>query len=168
MIILNLEMNKEGWWRRLNKKYSALELLDFPVKTRFKVNDSENLVEIGIVDKIKGIFTVNNKLNGFGWAKEQCIPFNELWLATEFIKIQQPVSFMDVVDSDKKCRVDHEFIESIKKNNQAETVYNSEFKKGEYLPLNYLMCILGGNSTENNIKEIIKKGKWYLEDKIDE
>lgn len=155
-----------------NKTYSAVELLDFPIGTKFKISSSGNLVEVGTVDKIKGIFTVNNK--GFCWDKEKCIPFNELWLTTEFIKILQPVSFMDVVNSNKKCKVEYGLVTTmlISKDITFDKYFIDEsfsaMQRDEYIYFDRVVLVLSKYLGAEFLRKVIKEGKWYLEDDVDE
>lgn len=62
---------------------------------------------------------------------------------------QQPVTFEEVLNSDKKCMVEH------------EKLTHETFK--EYVDFDVLMNRLSRTFFEVQLKEIIKNGKWYLE-----
>lgn len=66
--------------------------------------------------------------------------------------MEQPVTFDEVVKSDKLCRVEHELIKD-----------NPYFGKHKYRKLNEVMAILSAWFGDENLKTIIRKGKWYLE-----
>ncbi len=90
--------------------------------------------------------------------------FDFLFSNIKFIPIQKPVSFMEVVNSNKRCKVEHEYVKEIRRLSDLCFVYKLEFKKGEYMPLNYLMYALGYHCSQEDIQEIIKNGIWYLEE----
>ncbi len=81
----------------------------------------------------------------------------------KFIPIQQLVSFMEVVNSNKKCRVEHKYVEEIRAVTDLQDFYINEFRNNDCIPLNYLMHILCYHTSQEDLKEIIKEGKWYLE-----
>ncbi|GAA0115248.1 hypothetical protein [Clostridium senegalense] len=67
---------------------------------------------------------------------------------TIFKLIKQPVTFEEVLNSEKRCKVEHELL-------------HEQF---EYQPLDNLMYYLSYSYYENDFKQILKEGKWYLED----
>lgn len=154
----------------MSKKLNIIEAMKMPIGTEFEVEfDGEKIPNNTMIVSLDFVGTKEYKTIDWKCHPNDSFmrPFDFL-INGVFIPIQQPVSFMEVVNSEKRCRVEHRFMKEIKNKNVIETVYNSEFEKGAYLPLNYLMCILGGNNIASDLKQIIKEGKWYLEDKIDE
>lgn len=63
---------------------------------------------------------------------------------------QQPVTFEEVLNSDKRCRVEYAFDNGI----EVET---------EYDDFDIITCELSTDFEAEQLKEIIKNGKWYLE-----
>ncbi|WP_243187077.1 hypothetical protein [Clostridium botulinum] len=88
----------------------------------------------------------------------------EMWTLVE-----EPVSLMEMLNSDGKCRVEHELID---KNLQDEISTTDEItlkdyenlKANKYMPLHNLMSVLPWILNSQNFKEVIKNGKWYLEE----
>jgi hypothetical protein len=78
-----------------------------------------------------------------------------------FKKIQQPVSFMEVVNSNKKCRVEHTFIDNYSMCDNS--LIRSMYKK-EYVGLGIVLEGLSKFYNSICLKEIIKNGKWYIEE----
>lgn len=76
-------------------------------------------------------------------------------------KVQEPVSFMDAVNSDKRCRVEHKLIDGY------YSIHTSQ-PFGKYLydyhKLYIHMHALSEVFNDEKFKDIIKNGKWYLEE----
>jgi len=85
-----------------------------------------------------------------------------------FMPIQQPVSFIEVVNSDKKCRVEHELVQKGLNGNVMDIYWAESFKRGEFIPFNFLMNIISYYLGWSELRTVIQEGKWYLEDEIDE
>jgi hypothetical protein len=93
-----------------------------------------------------------------------------------FIPIPQPVGFMEVVESNKKCKVEHELMNdllnsdiTLKEFNNDELEYKwfLEYSNKGYLQLNLLMDVVMGFFNAREYKTVIKEGKWYLSDEED-
>lgn len=67
-----------------------------------------------------------------------------------FIKVEKPVSFEEVLNSDKKCRVEHELL-------------RGDYYK-EYKNFTFLLKSLIETYVPEHVKSILKNGKWYLEE----
>ena len=81
----------------------------------------------------------------------------------EYIIPQEPVSFMDCVNSDKLVRVEHELTNNL----HSVLFYYKEFKNGEYIPFGHLMFYLSSDLNGEELRTVIKEGKWYLEEAED-
>ncbi|WBK39644.1 hypothetical protein CB452P1_000060 [Clostridium phage CB452P1] len=98
-----------------------------------------------------------------------CELFSQIEMMTlDFEFIQQPVTFEEVLNSDKKCRIEHEELNKvIEKTNELNDSSTNEFlisfKKGEYLNFNNLLELFIWILSDSKIRKIIKEGKWYLE-----
>jgi hypothetical protein len=68
-----------------------------------------------------------------------------------FIPIQQPVSFMEVVNSDKYCKVEHEILKD-----------NTLVK--DYSKFDIIMYELSETYESDELRKIILEGKWYIEE----
>lgn len=75
-----------------------------------------------------------------------------------FTIVQQPVSFMEIVKSCKKCKVKHELIDT------DLTVYGNK-KISDFNDLDWVLFTLTNNQID--IKTIIQEGKWYIESEAD-
>jgi hypothetical protein len=76
---------------------------------------------------------------------------NKRIMNLKFKKVQSPVSFMDVINSTKKCRIEHELVN------------NDEYSQN-YHELYDLMYVMSEWYTSDELKTVIKEGKWYLEE----
>ena len=82
---------------------------------------------------------------------------------SEYIIPQEPVSFMDCVNSDKLVRVEHELTNNL----HSVLFYYKEFKNGEYIPFGHLMFYLSSDLNGEELRTVIEEGKWYLEEAED-
>jgi hypothetical protein len=76
-------------------------------------------------------------------------------LDDEWELVKKPVSFEEVLNSKKRCKVEHEIL------NQKEITSLSDFMTFDMYMLN--LCDIYPLSSEM-LKTIIREGKWYLED----
>lgn len=82
--------------------------------------------------------------------------------------VQESVTFQEVLNSNKLCRVEHELInEPLKENCYCGEKLISEeydkFKRGKYIEFGLLFMVLSWILSDEDLKEVIKNGKWYLE-----
>lgn len=77
-----------------------------------------------------------------------------LRLHQEWKEIKKPVDFMTAVESHKRIRIEHEFIEDEDDFRYLTTSYNE---------LDLIIKALS-EYTHYDIPEIISNGKWYIED----
>jgi hypothetical protein len=103
-------------------------------------------------------------------------PLTKEWLETKFMKVQEPVNFMEVVSSNKKCKVEHELITDIINSDitlrefdgdTLEYKWFVEYKDKGYLQLNLLMSVIMGFLNVRDFKTVIEEGKWYLSEEED-
>lgn len=99
----------------------------------------------------------------------QCKLFTQIEIMSlDFEFIQQPVTFKEVLNSDKKCRVEHEIFEQnwfkliITDNIMAKT-YLEDVCNGEYMYLKNIMYALSFKLNEEYFRKVMNEGKWYLE-----
>lgn len=76
-------------------------------------------------------------------------------LNSEWKLVQQPVTFEKVLKSSGRCRVEHELL------NEYEITSLSDFMEFDFYMLNLCDCAA---LSSDEIKKILKEGKWYLED----
>ena len=76
--------------------------------------------------------------------------------------VEKSVTFMEAVNSDKRCRVEHKLIDGYYSihTNQPFGKYLYDYHK-LYLHMHALSEVFDNEK----FKEIIKNGKWYLEEK---
>lgn len=67
-----------------------------------------------------------------------------------FTKVEKPVDFEEVLVSDKNCRVEHELI--------THPLYK------KYCEFSLLLSRIVNEWEDDEVKDIIKNGKWYLEE----
>lgn len=84
--------------------------------------------------------------NGFGFTNQD-----------KFIKVEEPVSFYEVVCSDKQCRVEHEIINDYLSTEDIDTLQ-------KYDELKCILKTLSQTISNKGMKTIMKEGKWYLQD----
>lgn len=86
------------------------------------------------------------------WNEFKSIPGCTLSMRFTMHPIQKPVSFDQVLCSDKKCRVEHELFD-----------FNRVFGDG-YFGLDSILYEVANYLDEIEIKRVIREGKWYLEE----
>ncbi|MGL4358590.1 MAG: hypothetical protein ACRCSY_07835 [Cetobacterium sp.] len=88
-------------------------------------------------------------------------------MTLDFEFIQQPVTFKEVLNSDKKCRVEHELIKRLFRvcESTEEVITKNVFGliDGKWLYLHDLLIALSWKLDNKELKNVIKEGKWYLE-----
>lgn len=84
------------------------------------------------------------------------------------IKKPTPVTFDEILNSNKKCKVEHEMLKNIKILRDSEIKWIEDaieiVKQGKCTYLSSLMAVLGIFMSSQQMKEIIKNGKWYLQE----
>lgn len=124
------------------KEYSLQEVISI-IENGEEYRSDSPLWEIKSIKKVNG--NINFIYNG---TKNDSVGVNA---NQRFIKVEQPVSFMDVVNSNKKCRVEHDFLK--------DSVWYNDYKEFEDM-----LYDLGKCYASVDIKKVILEGKWYLED----
>lgn len=85
--------------------------------------------------------------------KESCIceEFSQIEIMNlDFEFIQQPVTFEDVLNSDKECRIEHKL--------------TAEYSNLEgFMYLDILLSFISHYFEDEECKKIFKEAKWYLE-----
>jgi len=135
------------------KEYSLQEIFDLPEGIEYINADSHFEIKNGVL---------------YSWFKpndKQSVRLTKMYVNMKFIKVQNPVSFMEAVNAgleDKMIKVD--VTELNKKYGDAENgtcVLNSYWNNC----WNSLKCIfelLG--KTEKYTNKIINEGKWYIKE----
>lgn len=97
-----------------------------------------------------------------------CESFSQIEIMTlDFEFIQQPVTFEEVLNSDKKCRVEHKLIKRLIRtcDSTEEMIIKNVFDliDEKWLYLHDLLSALSWKLDNKELKDVIKNGKWYLE-----
>jgi hypothetical protein len=74
-----------------------------------------------------------------------------------FVKVETPVSFMEVINYDSKCRVEHELIDKIMNDEE------NNFNFNEYMEIDEVLFQMTNKYGASETREILSNGKWYLE-----
>jgi hypothetical protein len=151
------------------KEYTLQEVFEEKEGTEFEVYHNGN-------DKnIKNIVIIYaNEDKRLYWADGEKVQLRESLAKGKFIKVQQPVSFMDVVNSNKKCKVEYELVTAmlISKDIKFDKHFIAEsfraMQKDEYIYVDEVVLVLSKYLGAKALRKVIKEGKWYLEDKVDE
>lgn len=121
------------------KEYKLQEIFDLPEGIEYINADSHFEIKNGVL---------------YSWFKpndKQSVRLTKMYVNMKFTMIQKPIRFMDVVNSDKKCRVKHELIE----NDLYREYYNN---------LDDILKVMLDWYTLEEFKKVIKEAEWYLED----
>lgn len=87
----------------------------------------------------------------------------------EWELIQEPVTFEEVLNSDKKCKVEHKLIDL----NLLDEIHSDDnttlndfenLRDEEFMNFHNLLSVLPWILNNKEFKTVIKEGKWYLED----
>lgn len=134
----------------MSKKLNIIEAMKMPIGTQFNI-------EIGKTENTPGFTFTKIAIKLFGQTKafynletDKPLSLFEEYLNATFIPIQQPVSFMEVVNSNKCCKVKYE---------NCDTQFNEGFKC-----LDTVLYFLSFEYPPSTLREIIKNGKWYIEE----
>ena len=79
-------------------------------------------------------------------------------IADKWELIKQPVTFEEVLNSNKRCKVKHDLIK------ERFNVDGCSSYETSYETLDVLISFLSNSLDDKDLKEVIKNGKWYLED----
>jgi len=140
------------------KEYIVTELLDFPVGTRFK-NEHNEILRVAYTDIMQ-----DNKCLIHEWTKHE-IKLTTNWFKSKFIKIPEPVSFMDAVNAGlegKMIKVDVTELNEKYSNDEIGTCVLNSYWNNCWSSIRYIFEMLG--KTEKHTSKIINEGKWYIKE----
>jgi len=121
-----------------------------PIGTKFQVEFKSGNRESC---NIKTVVNKSGKL--FSWCDDTEVKTYRDLINAIFIPIQQPVSFMEVVSSGKKCRVDL----------SNENFTDSSVKAlNNDMDLQSILKTMTSKLSNYGIKQAIINGKWYIEE----
>jgi hypothetical protein len=96
------------------------------------------------------------------WDDRKFVEITKDLIDATFIPIQQPVNFMEVVNSDKKCRVEHEAITDFLKDKKPNEYWYLQDDRCHHLTeILHVLCYVFCPSLFNRV---IKEAKWYIEE----
>lgn len=140
-----------GWSDYMNKELNIIEAIAMPVGTEFEV-----IHDNGRINGSKAILGIDYDFKSLKWDNGEYLNLTSKNLNAKFIPIPKPVSFMEAVKSGKYIRVDLTGIEGYGEKTIKEL--------NTYMSLDEIFELLGNEFYGGYIKEIIEKGKWYIED----
>lgn len=120
------------------EEYSFEEVI-----ANIKIGETYICKESGYVIK-----TIYKSEGGFRFNNNEPMDFCGINNMQRFVKVEKPVSFDDVLKSDKKCRVEHDLVISTK----------------EYEDFDILIADISNVRDAQELKDIMLNGKWYLEE----
>ena len=136
----------------MSKKLNGFEALNAPAGTQFEVKYKKGTTrKVEVYEDEEGVLLKYIDIKGFSM-----MDFHKGLDTAEFIPIQQPVSFMEIVKSKKRCMVNHELID----NTCLDTEDNKELTT--FNTLDWVLFTITNNQID--ISEIILNGKWYIEE----
>lgn len=135
-------------------KLNIIEAMKMPIGTSFKVFhkiQGENCQTMIIAD--------SHGEKVFKWSEDDMAMIREYTIDAIFIPIQQPVSFMEVVNSDKRCKVDFSEI-------GLPDIYKERIEKfsNKYNSFGQILFDLSNCFATRDFKLIILNSKWYIEE----
>lgn len=159
--VINFKRVKEEQKLKTYKTLEAIGMLIENPKLRFKMECME--------DKYNPNLDLVLENNRICWANGNEFSLNTSTLNTKWILIQQPVTFEDVINSDKPVRVEYPTLKALehlieKVEDKAVNTIIRNFVDGNWLNFCDLMICISYISSSIELKEIIKNGKWYLKE----
>jgi hypothetical protein len=148
------------------REYNFNELLEEDINTQFEVKYKDGNTDISYITVQKHEDDRGKYLEWDSGDEE----FNEEVTITEkmsqatFIKVEKllkPVSFMEVVNSDRRCKVDYYRINELIEEEDSGFEWLTQYQN-----LDNIMNTLSREFNTIAFKEIIAKGKWYLESEV--
>jgi hypothetical protein len=113
---------------------------------------------------------ISGVLNVYCRKKYEACGVSKFWLNNEYKLVNKPVTFSDVLESNKRCRVEHEIVEAIllTANYEGECIYIEKgfkaIEEGKYLKLEDILLVICRFAGTGEIQKIIKNGRWFLEE----
>lgn len=146
----------KAWFKKLEgvklmKEYSFEEVIA-------NIKEGETYT---CTDTLYGLQTITKDDIGFKFNKELSICSSGINNMQRFVKVEKPVSFNDVLNSDSKCKIEHWRI--------ADLISDKDDGQNflwlqEYQNLDDIIHAIGEEFNTIAVKEILKDAKWYLEE----
>lgn len=138
------------------KKYKTWEVI--------KMLEFDNLLEFKC-----GGGVINYKNRVIEWEDNEPLIFNDVTQTYKWELVKRAVTFEEVLNSGRKCRVEHELMDALTEDEccTSEALIksiNKDICEGKYLLFGSLFLVLSWRFVTDEVKKIIKEGKWYLED----
>lgn len=137
----------------MSKELNIIQAMEMPVGTEFEVCFKDGFQ---FEEGNKVVIEECEDGNRLAWKACRCdVTCGSNLIAATFIPIQKSVSFMEVVESEKECRVEHKLTVNYR-------LYN------EFNSFQDVMYILSVDFKSEQLREIITEGKWYIEESEDD
>lgn len=98
-----------------------------------------------------GHIVEHSKPKGIVFSKPKSL--THISLNDEWEEIKEPVSFIKAVESGKKIKVEHDFIDG-----------DIDYLEENYVSLDEMFWELGENLSGDGVRDVITNGKFYIED----
>lgn len=136
----------------MSKKLNIIEAMKMPIGTKFEVLKEDGIKDICNVKIIEALEKKGSKKLVVDNRAYIEIVVSDFISTATFIPIQQPVSFMEIVNSDNNFRVEHKLLEE------------NNIKFEHYVSFSKLFEVLSKKLVSEELKKVIKEGKWYIEE----
>jgi len=147
------------------KDYSLAEVFEMEKDTIVELypyfEDSKQIKLIEMYDGHKYLYYIDDKGN----MKDGVIVNNWLMYEARFIKVKPSVSLAEVINQNKRCKIEHYMINQLIENEEDG---QSFLWLSEYQYLKDIMCAIAEEFNKTGFNEILREAKWYLEESEDE
>lgn len=133
------------------KTWEVIKILTENPKLEFEIINSQpsknkGKLFVSRTGYLRIVWDINSDLKGI----DGNITLNDKW-----ILIQQPTSFVKVLKSEKRVKVEHEIMLGL---------IPLEPRLKDYERFSMLMMFLSKHLASDKLKEVILNGKWYIEE----
>lgn len=136
----------------MNKELDVLQALEMSIGTRFNIEDMSDC-DSDYIEILEG--TDESKILCWNGRRDSVVEICTSVAKMKLTPILKSVSFMEVLESGKRCMVKHKLIDEYDDGWEKDKLYM--FNNLDWV----LFCICNNNL---DIHEIIKNGEWYIED----
>ena len=144
----------------MNKELNIIEVMNMPIGSEFESYiDGKSYGRVKIKDS-KEVYSDSKNDKTLNWNSEKD-GYNQVTVTDDvvhlkFVQIQKLVTFDEVVNSDKRCRVEHELVDKITGDDEY-SFFDS------YTTFDNYIFNLAQELNSEELKKVITEGKWYLE-----
>lgn len=127
-----------------------------------KFKCTKSLIDRDLVGKVVEIELFGNGQELYYGLKRNNHKVSDLTGFEEWEEVQEPVSFIEAVESNKLVRAEHPFIQSAIEDNLFTDFTRDVLRDGT--SLKELLKILSDILPEDKLREVILNGKWYIKE----